>query len=301
MKNAIITGPTGAIGYALTSVLLDGGFQVTAIVRPGSENAALLPKNPALSVVECDLSNLLSLIGEIAPQDVFFHLGWTGTFGGSRNDAALQESNIDYSLEAVQLADSLHCQDFVFVGSQAEFGPTEERLSSSLPCRPVTEYGKAKLKAEELTKDLCESFGITFHGARFLSVYGPNDKPYTLISSTITKMKIGERLSFTKGDQIWNYLYSFDGAKALLAICEKGVPGKTYVVASDEEKPLREFITSLRNVFAEKELSVPSLFFGEIPYYENQVMSLCADISDLTKETGWKPETSFEEGIRSCL
>ena len=43
------------------------------------------------------------------------------------------------------------------------------------------------------------------------------------------------------------------------------------------------------------------LEFGTIPYSEKQVMYLCADVSDLEKDVGWKPATDFAEGIKNIL
>ena len=43
------------------------------------------------------------------------------------------------------------------------------------------------------------------------------------------------------------------------------------------------------------------LGFGDIPYPENAVMNICADIESLTSDTGWKPQVSFEEGIEITI
>ena len=73
--------------------------------------------------VECGLCDLSKAAGRIVDQyDAFFHLGWDGTFGDSRNDMALQTQNIRYTLDAVELAKQLGCQVFVGAGSQAEYG-----------------------------------------------------------------------------------------------------------------------------------------------------------------------------------
>ena len=59
-------------------------------------------------------------------------------------------------------------------------------------------------------------------------------------------------------------------------------------------RPLADYIKDIRDVVSPDS----EIGFGEIPYYENQVMYLCADIEDLTKDTGFQPTMDFKEGIR---
>ena len=94
-----------------------------------------------------------------------------------------------------------------------------------------------------------------------------------------------------------SYTHCDDAAKALLAIGEKGVDGKTYPLGSGKGKKLSEYLESLRDIVA----TGATLQFGKKPYYPHQPMYLVADISELTKDTGWIPKISFEEGIRKII
>lgn len=96
---------------------------------------------------------------------------------------------------------------------------------------------------------------------------------------------------------MWDYLYSKDAARALCLLGEKGRDGKIYCIGSGQARPLREYMEMLRNAI---DPALP-LGIGEIPYGEKQVMYLCADISDLTEDTGFTPEVGFEEGIRETI
>ena len=86
-----------------------------------------------------------------------------------------------------------------------------------------TAYGKAKLKAGISSRSLCKELGIRHIWTRVLSIYGPFDGPNTLITSTIRKIINGERPALTAGEQVWDYLYSKDAAKALLMLGEFGL------------------------------------------------------------------------------
>ena len=85
MKRAVITGPTGAIGTALIAELISHGIEVEAVVRPDSRRTDNIPKSPLVHIVPCDLKELKTLHEKIEHADVFYHFGWDGTFGNSRN------------------------------------------------------------------------------------------------------------------------------------------------------------------------------------------------------------------------
>lgn len=294
MKRAIITGPTGAIGVALIQTLIDQNVEVLAVVRKGSKRINNIPQSEYVRIVEFDLSELNKLSeNEKDSYDVFYHLGWDGTFGNSRNNMQGQLLNIQYALDAVECAHKMGCKKFVGAGSQAEYGRVEGKLSASTPTSPENGYGIAKLCAGQMTRILCEQKGMGYNWIRILSVYGPYDGENTMVMSTINKLLKGERPSFTKGEQMWDYLYSKDAARALYLVAEKGVHGKIYCLGSGQVQPLREYIEDIRNIINPK----IKLGFGEVPYADNQIMYLCADICELMKDTGFEWEYDFAKGI----
>lgn len=298
MEKVIVTGATGMVGATMIEQMLADGVKVTAIVRPNSKKINNLPKHPNVTCVECDIDKLPTLKGKIGTEyDTFYHFAWDGTYGESREDAVLQERNIKNTLEAIELAHAVGCNVFVGAGSQAEFGRVEGTISDNLPKNPVTGYGIAKLSACNLGRIMCEKLGMRHSWGRIVSTYGPRDNSYTMVMSSIIKMLHGERMQFTKGEQIWDYVYGGDCSRAFYLIGKYGKHGKAYTIGSGKSRYLKEFITSIRDVVN------PSLEIGigELPYYPNQVMKLSADISELTQDTGFVPEVSFEEGIQRTV
>ena len=95
LKRAVITGPTGAIGTALIQCLSHNGVQVVAVVRPGSKRAGRIQESDNVKVVYCDLKEL-NRLPELIPEgaDTFYHFGWDGTFGNSRNNMYGQNQNV---------------------------------------------------------------------------------------------------------------------------------------------------------------------------------------------------------------
>ena len=295
---AIVTGATGGVSINLMLELLAHGYEVTAVPRPDSPRAALIPAHPSLTVVPCDLTGYAALPAQLAHDyDLFFHLAWAGPFGEERNDTRLQLVNIQSALDAVDAAHALGCRVFVGAGSQSEYGAAREKLRPDMPCLPTTGYGAAKLAASVLTRVRCGQLGLRQNWCRVLSLYGPYDGMHTGVMTLIRTFLNGERPRCTPGDQVWDYTYAGDVAQAFRLTAEKGRDGAVYCVGSGETRTLRRYIEAIRDA-VDPALAIG---FGEIPYYPNQAMHLEADISALCNDTGYQPQYSFERGIRATV
>ncbi|MCD7775502.1 MAG: NAD(P)-dependent oxidoreductase [Clostridiales bacterium] len=294
MKRAIVTGATGMIASALIRLLVSKGVEVYALCRPGDDKNDEFFNSPLVHAVDADISDLVSAKEKIDQScDVLYHFAWLGTFGNSRGDAYVQSDNIKYTLDAVTLASETGCKCFVSSGSQAEYGRTEEKLTGATPVNPETGYGIAKFASGKLSRIYANQLGIRHCWVRILSVFGQKGNPNSIIMSSLDKMLKGEYTSFTKGEQQWDFLHCDDAALALYLIGEKGKDGKVYPLGSGETRLLKDYIIAMRDC-VNPELKVG---IGDLPYNEGQVMYLCADISELTEDTGFKPSLTFEEGI----
>ncbi len=305
IKTAVITGATGMIGTALAQLLSTEGITVAACVRPGSEKAARLLDLDKLYTIDMDLEELgkeeafdkiFHMVGKV---DAFFHLGWAGTFGEARDDMFLQNQNIRCVLDASKLAKRLGCQVFVGAGSQAEYGRVTDgvSLSTDTPTFPENGYGIAKLAAGQMSRILCRELGICHIWMRILSIYGPWDTEKTMVMSAVDTWIRGGKPAFSKGEQLWDYLYVKDAARALYLAAVLGKDGSIYPLGSGQVRKLKSYIKQIRDAVEPS----AELGLGEIPYRPGQVMYLCADISELTKDTGFRPDYTFEEGIKETV
>lgn len=281
------------IGSSIIEELIKYDSEVLCIIRKGSSKEHNIPQDPKVKLLYSDISAYNDIIPE-GNYDYFIHLAWDKTFGSSRDDADTQLQNIQYTLDAVRLAHRFHCKAFIGAGSQAEYGVVSVPLTPNLPVNPQSGYGIAKYTAGKLAKLLCDQLNMRFNWIRILSVYGKKDNPYTLISYVVNSLKNGISPELTKCEQIWDYINEVDAAKAFIAVAEKGITGNFYPLGSGEGRELSEYLSVIRNQIN------PSieLGFGNKEYYPHQPMYLVADISKLKEDTGWKPEVSFDEGIK---
>ncbi|MBQ9062195.1 MAG: NAD-dependent epimerase/dehydratase family protein, partial [Eubacterium sp.] len=205
--------------------------------------------------------------------------------------------NIQYTLDAVDLAERLGCKRFIGAGSQAEYGVTNEILTADTAARPVTPYGIAKLAAGSLSRIACEQKGLEHIWVRVLSIYGVHDKPNTLISQLVQHALQDEPMELSGCEQTWDYLYESDAGRAFLETGRRGVAGKIYVLGSGDGRRLKSYVDELTEMVNRDYR--PD--FGKKPYGPAQPMHLQADIAELTEDTGWKPLVSFAEGVREML
>ena len=296
MKKIVITGATSMLGVATIEEFLKQNIEVVAIVHRNSKNMYRLPNSPNLKIIEANLDEFSNLNPEFNDAEVFYHFAWAATSHSGRLNVDVQEKNIRYTLDAVRLAEKCGCKKFIFAGSQAEYGLSNTPLNRDTPIKPFTAYGVSKFAAEKLAEMLCNSLGIIFVGTRILSVYGENDGANTLISYVIDCYKKNIQPVLTPCEQIWDYLYAEDAARAFRLLGEYPA-ANTYVIGGGYGLTLKSYIEIIYKLMKP---NVP-LVFGGKPYSESQVMYLKADISDLKRDTGFEPQISFEEGICRIL
>ena len=298
MKRVIITGATGAIGTALIKECIKKRIEVLVFCHKGSKRNDLIPENDLIKKIYYSLDELESLMPlDSTKYDAFYHLAWEGTTGKARDDMYLQNRNAKYALDAVSVAKRFGCGSFIGVGSQAEYGRVEGVVKANSPTFPMVGYGIGKLSAGLMTRQFAHQLNLRHVWIRVLSIYGPNDNPSSMVMTTIRSLQNGEMPKLTKGEQIWDYLYSGDAARAMILIGEMQVDNKIYVLGSGNAKRLRSYVEDIRDVVSPN----AELIFGSIDYYPNQVMHLQADISELEVDLGWRPQISFKEGIKRIL
>jgi len=289
----VISGATSMLGSAVARLASQSGIEVLGLALNEPERLRLLPNEAEVKF--CTLDEYPTLSPGRA--DAFFHLAWVGTTGTARDDTTLQLKNVAYTLDAVDLAHRMGCGCFVGVGSQAEYGTLQQPVTASTPKNPMTGYGMGKAVAGQMSRLKCGQLGMRHNWVRVFSAYGIGDNPNSLISYCIAQLAQGESPQLTPCEQLWDYLFCEDIARALLAVAQKGVEGKTYNIASGACRPLRDYVLDVRDAMGAA--AVPD--FGAKPYPQNQPMCLCADSSELRVDTGFCPEVDFRQGILKTL
>lgn len=294
-----LTGATGFVGsHTLRRLTASGLHDVAILARPRSDFSRIASLMPRVRVITSELSrpdNLGPKLERFRP-DAIVHLAWQGVLNSARNDAD-QAMNIEQALNLVRIAHAAGAKNWIGLGSQAEYGPCENRIDESTPTRPTTLYGAAKLTAGRQAQSLCESLGIRFAWLRLFSSYGPQDDPSWLIPYVALKLLRGERPTTTAGEQRWDYIYVEDVAAAIVATTEASEARGTFNLGSGTTATIRSIIERIRDAVDPQ----ADIGFGEVAYRPDQVMHLEADITRLRTATGWMPRMPLADGLQETV
>lgn len=299
MKRAIVTGATGFLGHWLVRELLRNHISVTAVVRSKSHANQLLPENSLLQIVECPMEQYKDLPEKLSygTGSVFYHLAWAGVSGSDRSSLNVQLANIQASGIAAEAAAAANCSAFVGVGTIMEDESLAVAATDGTRPSPGYLYGEAKHFSHLLTKTVCAQRGIPHIWAVVTNAYGEYERSPRFINTTLRKILHDEPLEFTAGTQMYDFIHVEDGVKALALIGTSGKPFQSYLIGSGQAAPLRVFVERLGKTLAPER----ALHFGSVPYTGVQLPIERFSIDQLTKDTGFAPRISFEEGLRRTM
>jgi dTDP-glucose 4,6-dehydratase len=187
----------------------------------------------------------------------------------------------------------------LFVSSGAVYGPHPpelERIPEDLPCRPVTEYGIAKLEAEKM----CVASGIHTVIPRCFAFTGPylDRGIHFAVGNFIRDALAGDPIVI-KGDgtPYRSYLYADDLVEWLFALLERGKAGVPYNVGSDAGISIAELARAVKAALG---ASAPVVVEGK-PAPDGRPARYVPDISRITGELGVAVKVPLDEAIRrSC-
>lgn len=298
MKKAIVTGANGFVGTALCRELCKQGIQVIAIVRNKAEFIRKTKDLLGLTVVDSDLSqfrNLAQMIpdGDI---DILYHLAWEGSAGALRGDSDVQMDNVRYACDTVKACADLGVGRFVFAASIMEYEINAVMATEATP-GINTLYASAKIAADYMARAVAGSLGIDYIRAVISNIYGPGEMSPRLINISLKKMISGEHCAFSAGEQLYDFIYIEDAARAFAAIGEKGKANRTYYIGSQECQQLKYFLIEMKNqIDPEMEIGL-----GEIPFHGVSLSYEEFDRNAVRDDTGFVPRFSFAEGIRNTV
>lgn len=299
MKRVIVTGANSFVGKSLVRELTGRGNEVYAVIREKGNADELESYGPMCQVLRCDMARYADLPSVIPPQnyDACIHLAWVGTAGQARADWSLQFANVAYSCDLVSALNTLGVPRFIGVGTLAELDVMSYSPADGSTPNTVSIYGVAKSAAHLATKAVCSNFGIDHVWCRLVNVYGPGNMTGNFVDMASRRFLNGERAAFTEGLQPYDFIFVSDVAIALADAMEKGHANCSYLLGSGNPRPLREFITIIRDVVAPES----EIYFGEVPFNGVALEWDLFDIAKLQSHTGFKPEMSFEKGIKETV
>ena len=296
MGTVIVSGASGFIGRHLVRYLSEQGVSVCALASPG--RGGRVEKLPNVSVVECSLDDWSEAAARL-PQnpDAFLCLAWGGVSPENRNSFECQFANVGLSLNAVRLAAAVHAQRFILPGSTAEYAESQGPINAQSAPSPQNAYGAAKIAARFLCRALAEELGLPYIYTVITGTYSADRKDSNVIYYAISSLLQGKRPSFTRLEQLWDYVHIDDVVRALHLIAAEGKGGAFYTIGHGDNWPLSNYILCIRDIInPDAELGL-----GDIPYKGGKMPSSCVDLRSLQEDTGFVPRIPFDVGIREVI
>jgi dTDP-glucose 4,6-dehydratase len=175
--------------------------------------------------------------------------------------------------------------------------PPDSWLRDGDPLRPSSPYAASKAAAEHFVRAAAHTFGLNVVLTRTSNNYGPYQFPEKLLPLAISNA-LEDRPIPVYGDglQVRDWVHVADNCRALLAVLERGRPGKTYHIGGGDPLANIDVLKLLLKILGKPESLLTSVTdrLGHDRRY-------AVDFSKTTRELGWRPEIPFEQGLRSTV
>ncbi|PID88277.1 MAG: dTDP-glucose 4,6-dehydratase [Bacteroidia bacterium] len=170
---------------------------------------------------------------------------------------------------------------------------------------PHSPYSASKASSDHLVR----AYGYTYKLPVILSNcsnnYGPNQFPEKLIPLVINNIKKEEKIPiYGKGDNVRDWLYVEDHAKAIDLIFHQGNHGETYNIGGSNQWRNIDLVRKLCEIMDEKLQRTRGTSEGLITFVKDRAghdLRYAIDSSKIETELGWKPEVTFEEGLKKTV
>jgi UDP-glucuronate 4-epimerase len=324
MKNVLVTGAAGFIGNHLAKRLLSEGITVTGLdnlndyyeVSLKEARLERLEGQKGFSFVREHLENRQAVEGlfEDSSFDVVVHLAaQAGVRFSIENPHAYVSSNVKGFLNILEGCRHARVKHLVFASTSSVYGanrtiPFSEHQGAD---HPLSLYAATKKSNELMAHVYASIYNIPVTGLRFFTVYGPWGRP-DMAYFTFTKRIIeGKPIDvYNKGNMKRDFTYIDDVVDGILRVMNKvpyGNPGwngtasdaavsfapyRIYNVGNNKPVALMDFIAELEchiGITAKKRM---------LPLQPGDVPETCADIDDIIKDVGYRPETDIHSGLK---
>jgi dTDP-glucose 4,6-dehydratase len=172
---------------------------------------------------------------------------------------------------------------------------------------PRSPYSASKAASDHLVRAWAHTFGLPVVLTNCTNNYGPYHFPEKLIPLTIIKALGGEALPvYGRGDNIRDWLFVEDHARALVEVVERGRCGETYLIGGGAERSNLEVVTAVAGLVDALAPPLPDgrrresliAFVSDRPGHD---FRYAMDTSKIKRELGWRPARGFEQGLAATV
>ena len=185
---------------------------------------------------------------------------------------------------------------------------TEALFTETTPYAPSSPYSASKASSDHLVRAWHRTYGLPVIVTNCSNNYGPYHFPEKLIPLMILNALAGKPLPvYGKGNQIRDWLYVEDHARALYKVVTEGEVGETYNIGGHNEKQNIEVVRTLCSLLEELAPQKPAgleRYEDLITYVTDRPghdLRYAIDASKIERELGWTPQETFDSGLRKTV
>jgi UDP-glucuronate 4-epimerase len=315
----LVTGAAGFIGFHLCQKLLHLGNQVLGLdnlndyydVALKQDRLSQLVKHPNFEFQKIDLSHQAPVsesFQHFQPAIAIHLAAQAGVRYSLQNPHAYGESNITGFLTILEACRHHSVQHLVYASSSSVYGAnTKVPFAVSDPVNtPVSLYAATKRANELMAYSYSHLYQIPATGLRFFTVYGPWGRPDMAYFSFTRRILAGQPIDiYNNGEMRRDFTYIDDVIEGITRVMGRSPqadphndplispvpPHRLYNIGNNQPVRLLYFVEVLEQCLG---LKAQKRF---LPMQAGEVLETYADIDDLIKDTGFKPETSMEVGL----
>jgi len=323
----LVTGGAGFIGSAVIRLLIsETSHQIINLdkLTYASNLTSLdsVSSNPRYQFIKGDITDqeLLSKIFSQFQPDIIMHLAAESHVDRSiENPSDFITTNIVGTSTLLEVARSYWCNlpenkksqfRFHHISTDEVYGSLSEKglFTETSPYDPSSPYSASKASSDHLVRAWHKTFGLPVLITNCSNNYGSFQFPEKFVPLILFNAIKGEPIPiYGDGQQIRDWLYVDDHARALLAVVTRGVVGETYNIGGHNEltnltvaHTICDLLDEMRPNFLKKISSYRNLitFVNDRLGHDERY---AIDASKIKKELSWIPEESFNTGIRKTI
>lgn len=308
MKKFFITGGAGFIGSAFVRLLLNTTSDVEVINFDALTYAGNLDNlrnidDARYRFVQGDISDKDAVLAALPENaDAIFNFAAESHVDRSIHSAdEFLKTNVLGTQVLLDAVRARFTKRFVQISTDEVMGSLPEDdfafFTEQSPLEPNSPYAASKAAAEMMVRAARETFGIDAVITRCGNNYGPRQFPEKLIPLMIANALNNESIPvYGDGKNVRDWIYVDDHCRAILLAYEKGRSGETYNIGSRNVRPNLEVVYSVLDA-----LGKPHSLITYVTDRLGHDRRYAIDPSKTEQELGWKPETSWEEGLAKTI